>query len=337
MPYSGAAKVNLAPSDLQRESLRLHRIDEALCASPGAARLLLSKAQCLMALGRRSEACEAAAAVLSAASADAPALDAAGSFFSFTGNQQQALRAFDLAVSLAPDNTHFIYNRATVHRFLGNLPAAEADYNRVIALRPHDFEAYLNRSELRTQTADNNHIAQLEVLAAQGFAEWRSEVQIRHALAKEYEDLGDFALALPNAKIVHLTHHPMAACYARYKTLFKDGYPFSYDLDEIAQYYAAYRRLMAHWCDTMPGAIHTLSYEGLVADQLTETRTLLAFCDLEWQEPCAEFHRNPAATTTASASQVRRPMYDSSVAQWRHYATELAPLSYALKSASIEV
>ena len=274
MPYSGAAKVNLAPSDLQRESLRLHRIDEALCASPGAARLLLSKAQCLMALGRRSEACEAA--------------------------------------------------------------AAEADYNRVIALRPHDFEAYLNRSELRTQTADNNHIAQLEVLAAQGFAEWRSEVQIRHALAKEYEDLGDFALALPNAKIVHLTHHPMAACYARYKTLFKDGYPFSYDLDEIAQYYAAYRRLMAHWCDTMPGAIHTLSYEGLVADQLTETRTLLAFCDLEWQETCAEFHRNPAATTTDSASQVRRPMYDSSVAQWRHYATELAPLSYALKSAGIE-
>ena len=143
--------------------------------------------------------------------------------------------------------------------------------------------------------------------------------------------------ALPHAKIIHLTRHPMASGYAMYKTLFKDGYPFSYDLREIAQYYAAYRRLMDHWTATMPGAIHTLSYEGLVADQLAESRQLLEFCGLEWEDACADFHRNAAATTTASASQVRQPIYDSSVAQWRHYATQLAPLSEALTSAGINL
>jgi tetratricopeptide (TPR) repeat protein len=453
-----------------------------------------------LALGRRSEACVAAKAALAGATTDPLLLDAVGSFFSFAGDQHTALEAFEQAAALAPDNAHFIFNRATVRRFLGQLAAAEGDYDRVIALRPADFEAYKNRSDLRTQTADRNHVAELEALVARGFADWRSEVQIRYTLAKEYEDLGDyrksfgelrqgarkrrenlrydvatdvstvdwiieafpagvhthavhtaapahaapeaaarehaapifivglprsgttlvdrilsshsqvrsagelndFALslvarvrsengkeplprrelvarsafvdfaalgreyfararavvaegrftdkmplnylycglirrALPNAKIVHLTRHPMAAGYAMFKTLFKDGYPFSYDLDEIAQYYIAYRKLMDHWGAVMPGAVYSLNYENLVADQIDETRKLLEFCGLDWEDACAEFHRNPSATTTASASQVRRPIYDSSVAQWRHYTAQLASLSSALGSAGIEL
>jgi hypothetical protein len=141
--------------------------------------------------------------------------------------------------------------------------------------------------------------------------------------------------ALPNAKVIHMTRHPMAAGYAMYKTLFKDGYPFSYDLADIGRYYVGYRRLMDHWRLTMPGAIYELSYEQLIADQVGETRKLLAHCGLAWQDACADFHRNPTATTTASASQVRRPIYDSSVAQWRHYAAQLASLSDALASAGI--
>jgi tetratricopeptide (TPR) repeat protein len=497
--------------DPHREAVRLMRerdwpnaltqIDRVLLASPGMPQGLLTRAQCLLALGRRGEACVAAKAALAGATTDALLLDALGSFFSFAGDQHTALEAFEQAAALAPDNAHFIFNRATVRRFLGQLAAAEADYDRVIALRPADFEAYKNRSDLRTQTADRNHVAELEGLAARGFADWRSEVQIRYTLAKEYEDLGDyresfdelrqgarkrrenlrydvandvstvdwiieafpaavatggvhthtapeaaarehaapqpaapifivglprsgttlvdrilsshsqvrsagelndFALslvarvrsengkehlprnelvarsahvdfaalgreylararavvaegrftdkmplnylycglirrALPNAKIVHLTRHPMAAGYAMYKTLFKDGYPFSYDLDEIAQYYIAYRKLMDHWSAVMPGAVYSLNYENLVADQIDETRKLLEFCGLDWEDACAEFHRNPSATTTASASQVRRPIYDSSVAQWRHYTAQLVSLSSALESAGIEL
>ena len=141
--------------------------------------------------------------------------------------------------------------------------------------------------------------------------------------------------ALPNAKIVHLTRQPMAQCYAMYKTLFKDGYPFSYDLGEIARYYIAYRRLMDHWHATLPGAILTMSYEALIEDQLAQTRELLDFCGLGWQDACAEFHRNPAPSTTASAVQVRRPLYDTSVSQWRRYASHLAPLTEQLRAAGI--
>ena len=87
----------------------------------------------------------------------------------------------------------------------------------------------------------------------------------------------------------------------------------------------------------MPGAVYSLNYENLVADQIDETRKLLEFCGLDWEDGCTEFHRNPSATTTASASQVRRPMYDSSVSQWRHYTAQLSSLSRALESAGIEL
>jgi len=129
----------------------------------------------------------------------------------------------------------------------------------------------------------------------------------------------------------------MAACYAMYKTLFDAGYPFSYDQTELGRYYSAYRRLMAHWRSTLPGAIHELRYEDLIADQEGETRRLLEFCGLEWHEDCLAFHRNPSATTTASAAQIRRPLYASSVEQWRHYERQLQPLSAALGAVAAEV
>lgn len=139
--------------------------------------------------------------------------------------------------------------------------------------------------------------------------------------------------ALPRAKIVHVTREPMAACFAMYKTLFNAGYPFSYDFDDIARYYTGYRRLMDHWHKTLPGVIYRLNYEVLVADPAREIRKLLAHCDLPWEDACAEPHRNTAPTTTASAAQVRRPIYDTSVAQWRHYEKTLTSLRAKLQSA----
>ncbi len=102
-------------------------------------------------------------------------------------------------------------------------------------------------------------------------------------------------LALPRAKIVNLQRHPMDTCYAVYKQLFKDAYPFSYDLEELARYYIAYDRLMAHWNEAMPGVILTVRYEALVADVEAETHRLLDHCALPWEESCLQFHRNYAA------------------------------------------
>lgn len=141
--------------------------------------------------------------------------------------------------------------------------------------------------------------------------------------------------ALPQARIVHVTRHPMASCYAMFKTLFKDGYPFSYDLGDLAQYYIGYRRLMRHWHATMPGVIHDISYEKLVLDQEHETRRLLSACGLEWQDSCLNFHANPTATSTASASQVRRSLYDTSLRQWRNYEQQLEGLRSQLQAAGI--
>ncbi|HWS66245.1 MAG TPA: hypothetical protein VN325_26075, partial [Steroidobacteraceae bacterium] len=115
--------------DPHREAVRLMRerdwpnaltqIDRVLLASPGMPQGLLTRAQCLLALGRRSEACVAAKAALAGATTDPLLLDAVGSFFSFAGDQPTALEAFEQAAALAPDNAHFIFNRATVRRFLG--------------------------------------------------------------------------------------------------------------------------------------------------------------------------------------------------------------------------
>jgi hypothetical protein len=141
--------------------------------------------------------------------------------------------------------------------------------------------------------------------------------------------------ALPQALIVHVTRHPMASCYAMFKTLFKDGYPFSYDLGDLAQYYIGYRRLMHHWHATMPGFIYDISYENLVLNQENETRRLLSACGLGWQDSCLHFHTNPTATSTASASQVRHPLYDTSLKQWRNYEQQLDGLRSQLQAAGI--
>jgi tetratricopeptide (TPR) repeat protein len=142
--------------------------------------------------------------------------------------------------------------------------------------------------------------------------------------------------AIPGARIVHLVRHPMASCYAMYKALFRQGYPFSYDLGELARFYAGYRRLMDHWRTQMPNVIHDVRYEDLVRSPREVTEELLAFCGLDWHEGCLEFHANPAPSTTASAAQVRRPLYSSSVDLWQHYRAELAPMEAGLRACGID-
>jgi len=143
--------------------------------------------------------------------------------------------------------------------------------------------------------------------------------------------------AFPNARIVHLTRHPLAAIHAIYKTFFPRTYPFSYQLNELAEYYIGYQRLMNHWNRLYPGAIYEVAYESLIGAQEATTRELLAACGLPFDEACLRFETNPAATTTASAVQVRSPVYDSSVSLWRHHEAALAPVRQRLAAAGIIV
>lgn len=152
-----------------------------------------------------------------------------------------------------------------------------------------------------------------------------------------YLYLGLIARALPRARIVHLRRHPLASCYAMYKTLFRMGYPFSYDLEDLGRYYIAYHRLMNYWRALLPGKFLDLDYESLVDDQEGATRKLLGHCGLPWQDACLSFHESAAPTATASAAQVRRPIYRESRDLWRHYTKDLAPLAHLLAQNSIQV
>jgi tetratricopeptide (TPR) repeat protein len=461
--------------------------DRAVSLAPESAPFLILKAQALQTSGSFAEAADVAACAAARCGLDADAHHQLGSYQSRVGAFHEALRCFTRAVELAPKSADYRFNRAAVLRIVGDLNEAEKEYDRVIALKTDEYEAYYNRADLRQQSHEWNHIDELEAVLVKGIRHPRGEVFLRHALAKELEDVGrypesfaqlslgtslrrrhieydvecdvatvdwieaayppdrfrvagpgsssaepifivgmprtgttlvdrvlgqhsevfsagelphfgdavvaralaengvqtlprrklidasaqiDFQslaadylartrsstgrtphftdklplnylycglihLAFPNARIVHLTRDPMATCYAVYKTLFKDAYPFSYDLAELARYYAAYRRLMRYWHAVMPGVILDVSYEALVKDFEPEAHRLLNYCDLQCQASCLDFYRNPSPTATASAAQVRRPLYDTSVSLWRRYERELAPLRDALSAAGI--
>lgn len=150
--------------------------------------------------------------------------------------------------------------------------------------------------------------------------------------------IGWIKLALPNAKIVHVERHPLDACLAMYKFLFKNAYPFSYDLSELATYYIEHHRLMAHWRDLLPaGWILDIGYEDLVTDQQRSTEELLKYLELPWEDACLDFHLNAQFSTTGSASQIREPIYDSSVGKWRVFERHLQPLIERLEDAGIVV
>lgn len=137
---------------------------------------------------------------------------------------------------------------------------------------------------------------------------------------------GIILAALPDARIVHLRRDPMDCAFAVYKTLFNDAYNFSYDLDDLAAYYACYRRMMDHWHGVLPGRILDVAYEDLVADSHAEARRILAYCGLDWQDAVAAPAANPRPSTTASTAQVRESVHAGSVGRWREHAAGLEPL-----------
>ncbi|MEM9879867.1 MAG: sulfotransferase [Pseudomonadota bacterium] len=147
--------------------------------------------------------------------------------------------------------------------------------------------------------------------------------------------LGLIAKALPQAKIIHMKRHPLASCYAMFKTLFRMGYPFSYDLRDVAHYYVAYDKLMTHWHQRFPGRILDVQYEALVDDLATVSKQIIAHCGLLWEDACLQFYKNTAPTATASAAQVRQPLYRSARDLWRQYESSLAPARQILEERGI--
>jgi hypothetical protein len=141
---------------------------------------------------------------------------------------------------------------------------------------------------------------------------------------------GFIHLLLPRATIIDVRRHPMACGFSCFKQLFARGVPFSYDLGEIGRYYRDYVELMEHVDRVLPGRVHRIRYEALVADPEAEVRRLLAHCGLEFEPGCLRFYETRRAVLTVSSEQVRQPVYDDAVDQWRHFEPWLGPLKSAL-------
>jgi tetratricopeptide (TPR) repeat protein len=143
--------------------------------------------------------------------------------------------------------------------------------------------------------------------------------------------VGFINLALPNARIIHVRRDPIDTCLSAFFTLFAEGQAHTYDLAELGRYYRAYATLMAHWRSVVPqGVMLEIQYEDLVADFENQARRIIAHCGMPWDDACLAFHKAKRAVKTASAFQVRQPLYGSSVGHSRPYLPLLQPLIEAL-------
>jgi tetratricopeptide (TPR) repeat protein len=138
---------------------------------------------------------------------------------------------------------------------------------------------------------------------------------------------GIIHLALPNARIIHTVRDPVDTCVSCFSKLFSAEQNHTYDLGELGRYHRRYQALMAHWHRVLPkGRILDVRYEDVVADLEGQARRILDHCGLAWDSRCLEFHRTERPVRTASATQVRKPIYQAAIGRWRVYETYLGPL-----------
>ena len=145
-------------------------------------------------------------------------------------------------------------------------------------------------------------------------------------MPNNFASIGLLRLILPNAKIINARRHPLDSCMGSYKQLFFKGQAFTYDLIELGEYYLQYQRMMDYWHSLLPGRILDVRYEEVVANQERETRRLLEFCELDWEDGCLRFYETERAVNTASSEQVRQPIYSKSISSWRRFEPFLTPL-----------
>jgi len=417
-------------------------------------------------------------------------LDYLANLLNRMGDAAAAARAFDDALALEPNNLSILANRAIAKAFMGQAEDAEAIYDDIIGWGHNSALTYLNRSWLRKQTAEANHLDDLKAALARVGENTAESAFLNYAIAKECEDLGRFdeaftylqtgaaqrranivydlnvdlaefdalkkafdasflsrghkghpseepifilglprtgstlverilgahsqvfaagelqslrlqmrrkatdvahrqglyqnfdmirmcrdidfkglgrdyirstrphagqvphfidklptnfvyigliAAALPNAKIIHTCRNPMDTCYAILKQPFLESYYYSYDQKELGGYFVGYKALMDHWAAALPGRIIDVHYEDMVADSEAVAKDLVARLGLEWEDACLDHTANREASTTASALQVRQPIYKTSVDKWRRFEKQLEPLRDTLRAGGLEI
>ena len=442
------------------------------------------RARALLALHRQAEARAEAEATAALDPRDGHVLDTLGVVLSRTGAYHAAAALFRKAVARRPDHADWQYNLGSAQQFTGDMEGARRAYEAALAVAPDHHRALSSLVALNRQTPADNRIAELEALFDDADPDPARQQHLGHALAKSFEDmgdyptalswlirakagrrrtsrytierdrplfeaaartarppvggwrdpapifivglprtgttlldrvlsshpdivsageLGDFSLlvkrmagtpspmvldvetfdaaerldfavlgrtyveraraavehgagqtaarvidkmplnvlnaglihrALPDARILCLRRHPVDSALSNYRQLFATDFPYydyAFDLADAGRYYALFDRLVAHWRDSLPSdRFAEVAYEDLVADLEGQARRLLDFIGLPFDPACLSFHENKAAVSTASSTQVRSPLYSTSIGRWKRYGDGLKPLIDAL-------
>lgn len=477
-------------------ALQLRRMDAAQAHLAQATRLNPERAdyaaqyaRLLATIHRQREAVAEAdrALALSHGQADDPmVLDILGVIYTQAHEAERAAQAFRRGVACLPNEPRLRFNLAATLTFLGDVEGAEREYEACLRLQPRYWKAYLSLSQLRRQTADDNHVARWQSALTQVGDDPEGRLCVNMALEKEFDDLGEaaaafahlsagkaawrtrlrydssrdaqmfqalidhfpqaqtnaagsdsqepifvfglprtgttlverilsshsavhsagelnnfavvlqaqagvrtrsllellqhlrgrtldpralaqayldstrpgtghtahfidklphnflyagfIAQAFPKARMICLRRDPMDSCFNNFRQLFNlesPNYDYSFDLLDCGRYYLQFDRLLAHWQQVLPGRILEVAYEDIVESQESTTRKLLDFCGLPWEDACLAFEQNTAPVATASAVQVRSPIYRSSLHRWRRYAEQLQPLKELLQSGGV--
>jgi tetratricopeptide (TPR) repeat protein len=426
-------------------------------------------------LGRRADAELIIEKALQCEAGPADAYDALAHVCMLLGKHERSNALYRRAVELAPNDARLWYNLASSERSVGRLVEAEHACDRAIELDPKHYQTYLLRSELRVQSPESSHIAQLRAVLIRPGLDERARVPLGYALAKELDDLsrydeaflwfqeaasirrrhlaydvgvderklerirevyapellrpangnegscryifiiglprsgttllehilmrlanvrsngetdnflrallaaspsgpqdifsraaaaqpravaahyarladesfagariieklpmnylylGAIHRALPRAKLLLVRRSALDSCFAMYRTLFGSAYPFTYDFDDLARYYAAYDQLINHWRGSLGDALSEVEYEDLVKNPQEVGARVAQDCNLRWDPRAIEVDKGTAVSLTASAAQIRRPIYGSSSGRWRHYRKHLDALISALR------
>lgn len=189
------------------------------------------------------------------------------------------------------------------------------ELTRMLGLQP---EVRLEQKAFKSiGRAYRQHIAALNI----------SEPVVTDKMPHNFLRLGYILACFPDAKIIHMNRDPIAICWSSFKRFFPaTGMGYTYDLEELGVYYRMYEEIMDFWRAKFPDRIYELDYDRLTHHQETETRQLLEYCDLPWEDACLNFHKNERPVQTASQTQVREKMYQGSSKAWKAYETQLQPL-----------
>jgi tetratricopeptide (TPR) repeat protein len=151
-------------------------------------------------------------------------------------------------------------------------------------------------------------------------------------MPNNFRHIGLIHLILPNAKIIDARRNPMDCCFSGFKQLFAEGQEFTYGLEEVGRYYADYVALMDHWDAVLPGKVLRVQHEDVLDDLEGQTRRMLDYLELPFEEACLEFHKTERAVRTASSEQVRQPINRKGQGAWKPFEPWLDPLKDALGS-----